>query len=179
MIFDLQKNSVSYQKYVDIYTTTILDLNIINRLTNTIKNSGDKQQRKTNAKAYMTNWNMSSLPGFNELTGIIHYLSEEILIQNNLNQDFTLKMVDMWGLIYNKGDKTSSHDHIPSYLSGTYYVKCNETNAPLLFPELNYSIKPTTGMIVLFPSNIKHEVPEEYSDDERIVVAFNLELLKK
>jgi hypothetical protein len=178
MILDLQKNSLSYTKDVNIYTTSFVDKNINNRLIESIKTFGDSQQRKTNAKAQMTDWNMNSYSGFNELSGIIQPVASSILEQDNLHNIFSVEIIEMWGLIYNRGDKTLSHDHIPCYLSGTYYVQSNKNNAPLVFPELNYSISPHTGLLVIFPSNLKHEVPAELSNDERIVVAFNIQLKK-
>ena len=53
-------------------TKTIGDINKLrlNGLIPGILYGGDKQNQKTNVKAYMTDWRMHEKPGFNELKEI-------------------------------------------------------------------------------------------------------------
>ena len=41
------------------------------------------------------------------------------------------------------------------------------------------SINPAEGGLVLFPSYLDHSVNENLSNEERIVISFNLSLLRK
>jgi len=41
------------------------------------------------------------------------------------------------------------------------------------------SVTPRSGTLVLFPSYLEHKVAENLSNEERIVVSFNVSLIKK
>ena len=41
------------------------------------------------------------------------------------------------------------------------------------------SITPKAGTLVLFPSYLEHKVDENLSNEERIVVSFNISLIRK
>ena len=41
------------------------------------------------------------------------------------------------------------------------------------------SITPKAGTLVLFPSYLEHKVGENLSNEERIVVSFNISLIRK
>ena len=90
------------------------------------------------------------------------------------------------------------HSHPESVLSGCFYLKVPENSSPIVFndprdywkfieyppifgsgrerysllPE--YVINPTEGMLLMWPSWLEHQVPTSTVSDERIVVAFNL-----
>jgi len=88
------------------------------------------------------------------------------------------------------------HDHPGSYWSGCYYIKtkrdadpsseggaitfidprCAPTGQPLVkAPAFQgaHSMHPEPGALLVFPSNVKHWVHPNGSDEERISVAFN------
>jgi hypothetical protein len=67
-----------------------------------------------------------------------------------------------------------------------YYIKAtgNEGNLRLINPltydkfvgDSNFEIIPVTGKLVLFPGWLKHQILQNNSLNERISLAFNLEL---
>tara|TARA_B100001248_G_scaffold166292_1_gene125822 strand:+ start:238 stop:852 length:615 start_codon:yes stop_codon:yes gene_type:complete len=106
-------------------------------------------------------------------------------------------MSEIWAIINKKGTFNKSHNHPGSYLSAAYYVKApkncgninfydpNEIkkfNSPAIenLTELNtsgFSIKPEEGNLLIFPSYLYHDVGKNLSDDDRIVISFNVSII--
>ena len=96
---------------------------------------------------------------------------------------------DSWVTKFLPGDTAQVHDHRPDVLSGVYYIKAtgNEGNLRLINPltydnfvgNLDFEIIPVTGKLVLFPGWLKHQVLQNNSTNERISLAFNLELFNE
>ena len=144
-----------------------------------ILSRGDKQERKTNVKAQMTEWNVREPEWYNLCKDIIEnhiiYLSGEI--------DVRWKVVNVWGANYKKGDWTKNHAHRPCTFSFCYYPKADiRDSSPLCFPELkadkkeylSYRVKPRTGQLVIFPSHLVHRVPLQKENKGRVVIAGNI-----
>ncbi len=113
------------------------------------------------------------------------------------NQEVSLS--NMWAIINKKGAMNQKHHHSNSDLSAAYYVTAQEgcgdiifydprpsklykhplSNKPNLLNANNNSVKPEAGMLVLFPSYLEHSVDPNTSDDERVVISFNINLEKK
>ena len=101
-------------------------------------------------------------------------IPNEIIIKNS------------WATKFLPGDTAQVHDHRPDVLSGVYYIKAtgNEGNLRLMNPltydnfvnDLSFDITPLTGKLVLFPGWLKHQVLQNNSTNERISLAFNLEV---
>jgi uncharacterized protein (TIGR02466 family) len=108
--------------------------------------------------------------------------------------DRTLKCDSLWINILGVGGMHASHIHPHSVISGTTYVSMPEgtsalkledprlpmmMNAPLRLKtaprELQsfVYVKPTVGEVLLWESWLRHEVPMNMADDERISVSFN------
>ena len=108
----------------NIFTANLtIDPTIKDTIIRTIKDGGDKQNRQTNVKASMTDWQMQNEPGFveldKEITSIVNYLPE-ITRPNDISK-FNMEIRNMWGLAYKKNDYTDVHDHWPSVWSGSFY----------------------------------------------------------
>jgi uncharacterized protein (TIGR02466 family) len=96
---------------------------------------------------------------------------------------------DSWVTKFLPGDTAQVHDHRSDVLSGVYYIKAtgNEGNLRLINPltydkfvvDLNFEITPITGKLILFPGWLKHQVLQNNSNNERISLAFNLELFNE
>jgi len=129
-------------------------------------------------------------------------------IKNNINSALndmgwdlkkqTVKIKSVWAIINSKGAWNQKHHHSNSDLSAAYYVSAHENCGDIVFydprpaPVHNHpiskspnklnatvnSIKPESGMLVLFPSYLEHSVNPNLFDDKRIVISFNLSLEK-
>ena len=102
----------------------------------------------------------------------------------------------MWAIINKKGASNARHTHPNSYLSAVYYIKAPKNCGDILFYDprsakvnrkppttkanaLNseeVNITPQDGMMVFFPSYLHHAVSENRSDEERIVISFNVDM---
>tara|TARA_B100001250_G_scaffold409352_1_gene433526 strand:+ start:1825 stop:2427 length:603 start_codon:yes stop_codon:yes gene_type:complete len=107
-----------------------------------------------------------------------------------------IEIPNIWSIINKRGSSNAMHIHSNSYLSAAYYVKAPEKCGDIVFydprqsrlvrkPKISklnnlngeeVNIKPTDGLLVLFPSYLYHSVNENLSNKERIVISFNVDL---
>ena len=111
-----------------------------------------------------------------------------------------LFILNMWININGYGDDNVDHIHSGSHLSGTFWIQVPENSGNLQihsphaftqFQELNwynkefrdsvnkhlcYDVYPREGRVVIFPSSLYHRVGHNLSDQNRISVAFNIQL---
>ena len=111
-------------------------------------------------------------------------------------EEGTLKMSNCWVNIMPTGTHHSGHIHPNSILSGTFYLQMPEDSPgikfedPRLIMQMNtppksddlpeemqsfVSINAKDGDLVLFESYLRHEVPANQSEDDRISISFNYE----
>ena len=76
-----------------------------------------------------------------------------------------------WGMEYGPGDHTIKHCHYPTDFSVVIYLDVSDESAPIVFEE-SLTINPKTGMMLIFPGLLHHEVPK--TNARRTVVAMNL-----
>ena len=105
-----------------------------------------------------------------------------------------IEMNSCWVNIMPKQSHHSFHIHPLSFISGTYYVSIPKNTSVIKFedPRLAFfmgspprksncrrenqhfvSVSPREGQVVLFESWLRHEVPANTSDAERVSVSFN------
>ena len=107
-----------------------------------------------------------------------------------------IKILNMWSVVNGKNTFNMKHNHPNSYFSAAYYIKTNEDSGHIKFfdpkevktmyypalGELNdlstniVRIKPEEGKLLLFPSYLHHAVEVNISDEDRIVISFNLDI---
>ena len=144
-----------------------------------IRKTGDEIKHASNVKANMTEWRTHQKN--------IHFMrianAALFLCQEGMKTKYPLEIGDCWGALYKKGEHTISHHHFPFTWSFTYYVKVSEHTAPLIFENVmnpqdksfvNMPIQPKKGDLFIFPSQLRHSVPKQETDDERIMVAGNI-----
>ena len=143
-----------------------------------IRKTGDVLNHASNVKASMTDWDS------HEKNIHINSIAKKALFlcQDGMKAKYPLEIADCWGALYTKGEHTIEHHHWPFTWSFTYYVKVSDNTAPLVFhnilnPEkefVNMPIQPKKGDMFIFPSQMRHSVPKQESDEERIMVAGNI-----
>ena len=165
------KLQLSYTKsaLTSIYVTS-LDGYDNEIFANQILEIGDKQNRLTNVKADMTEW-QTFFPQWKDLSCDI--------VGNHLIKlvgeiEATWIVHSLWGVSYKKGDHTIFHDHSPSTFSFSYYVRASKESSPLIFSDIDYELLPKENDLIIFPSHLKHGVPSQISDGERIVICGNI-----
>ncbi len=110
-----------------------------------------------------------------------------------------VRITNMWAIINKDKAFNERHHHGNSALSAAYYVKAEDNAGDITFfdprqanvfhhpasKEANslncqvQSVAPKAGTLVLFPSYLEHKVEENLSNEERIVVSFNISLIRK
>ena len=103
---------------------------------------------------------------------------------------------EMWSIINKKNDFNVIHTHPNCYLSAAYYVRAPENCGKFMvenpnsvkkhfFPqianktELNMpvaSIDVSEGDLLIFPGYLPHKVGKNESDEDRIVISFNVNI---
>ena len=100
----------------------------------------------------------------------------------------------MWGNINPKGGFNFTHVHPSGWLSGVYYIQLPEGNNEIVFQDPRsarmmdfqrsslikdeyFSHYPKVGELLLFPSWLPHFVSPNTSDQNRISISFNVELI--
>ena len=94
----------------------------------------------------------------------------------------------MWVNVLQQGGSHTSHLHTNAVLSGTYYVTAPEGSSPIVFEDPRHarmmaapprkagiyeSRTPQAGTLMLWESWLRHEVPMNRAEADRISVSFN------
>ena len=108
-----------------------------------------------------------------------------------------VKITGMWAIINKKNSSNAMHIHSNNYISASYYVKAPKNCGDIVFYDPRFaatyrypkisktnklnsnivSFQPKEGMLVLFPSYLQHSVNVNKTDEERIVISFNINLI--
>ncbi len=109
-------------------------------------------------------------------------------------QGGTLELEDLWINILPEGGIHTAHIHPHSVISGTTYVAMPEGSSAIKFEDPRHQmmmaapprtkdapehlqpfiyVKPKVGDVLLWESFLRHEVPMNMAEDERISVSFN------
>ena len=107
-----------------------------------------------------------------------------------------IKVTSAWSIINKRSASNSRHIHSNNYLSAAYYVCAPKDCGDIIFYDprdakvirkpskiiankLNsevVNISPQAGLLVLFPSYLHHSVEENKSNNDRIVISFNIDI---
>ena len=115
----------------------------------------------------------------------------------------TISYDGSWININGKNSRNVDHNHPKCNLAGCFWIKANENSGEIvlknpntfthynlmeiikeetkedLFFKFNHKIKPVEGTIVMFPADLIHSVSPNNDDEDRISIAFNLQVNKR
>lgn len=128
---------------------------------------------------------------FQELKG--HILSEAAELADAMKLAAPLNIVSCWLNVYGRAHSQEVHNHSNSILSGVYYVQVPAGSPGIIFhsPMADLMLQPpkreandlniltmtqnvAAGQMIIFPSYLRHSVPSNHVDGQRISIAFNL-----
>tara|TARA_B100000965_G_C19386006_1_gene666785 strand:- start:81 stop:638 length:558 start_codon:yes stop_codon:yes gene_type:complete len=122
--------------------------------------------------ATMTSWKeCSDIKEFRTIADWVHKIILGLNLKDGIDGIFDLKLKELWGQYYKKGDYQIDHHHNPLSWSFVYYVNAPKGSAPLVFTSSNKKIFPKPGMLVLFPSWVYHYVPKHKCEEIRSIVS--------
>ena len=125
---------------------------------------------------------------------ILPAIEQVITDMNWEKQKQSININNMWAIINTGGSANLRHQHGNSTISGAYYVRAPNNCGDIVFydprpaPVYTYpkainpnllnaqvnGISPKEGALVLFPSYLDHSVNENLSNEERMVISFNI-----
>tara|TARA_Y100001970_G_C13918366_1_gene692142 strand:- start:31 stop:627 length:597 start_codon:yes stop_codon:yes gene_type:complete len=184
-----------------VWTTNLDNYKTINeQMYNYIKSNKKNDEigiSKSNVKGWHSNdFNLNDKDPQNFIAFILPAIEN---VMNDMNWDKDqqrVKISNMWAIINKGGSANLRHQHGNSTISGAYYVRApincgdivfydprpapvyshpNALNPNLLNAQVN-GIKPKEGALILFPSYLDHSVNENQSNEERIVISFNIKI---
>ena len=130
-----------------------------------------------------------------EISDAVKYFAHQ---QLKVSQYVYIDVCRAWGIKHMPGDWAQNHCHMNSIFSGIYYLDVSEHSGDLviekgqLFPncfmptlspdvdffnqytQQNWRLKPENGMLVVFPSQVVHNVEKNMTENERYAVAFDV-----
>ena len=178
------KGNKPWPYFTDKYPVKVKQIEGINneQLEKDIRHAGDNLGGRTAAKCLMTRWDMHmAYKAFWDVAEKAKEIAYACPVATKTDTDgkpliVPLYLSDTWGLIYTKGQSAKVHNHWPSLWSYTYCIFACENCSPLVFPNANepLSVTPKTSQIIVFPSWLKHEVPNHPCDHDRIMISGNL-----
>ena len=135
----------------------------------------------------------SYLTKHESLKGITSFFKECVDDYCNtiINSKQRLVITQLWGNRNPKGSKHHEHVHPNSILSGVFYLRQDPKLPPIQFSKSNqhgmkldprkynhynaetFLLPCTSGELILFPSNLRHSVPTNMGEEERISLSFN------
>lgn len=109
-----------------------------------------------------------------------------------------VRLTEMWAIINKKNNLNTAHTHPNNYLSAAYYVKVSKGCGTIKFlnpnsisrerhplieedTELNRNnieIIPNEGDLLIFPAYLTHSVNRNMSNEDRVVISFNIDILR-
>jgi len=132
---------------------------------------------------------------FRPLVGDILKHAKDCFNHMDVKHNFVPEMTGMWSMINPPGSRNNIHTHPFSFLSGVFYLKAPENCGNIVFIEpkpqsevlspprttkcsvhLAHSVqwKPIENSLIFFPSWLQHEVQTNNSNEDRVVISFNI-----
>jgi uncharacterized protein (TIGR02466 family) len=179
----------NYQEINQELLNYILELQKINKIGNTHSNRGGWHSPNFDL--------VNEGPPINFINKFKDFLKH--IISSDMGWEYIpnkQRIVAMWAIINKKNSFNVMHNHQNCYLSASYYVRKPEDSGDITFfdpkeaktyrfPKIEkyteYSaetvtIKPEEGDLLIFPSYLYHAVSENLSDDNRVVLSFNIDI---
>jgi len=184
-----------------LYVITDLNYNCIFEDVQDIKNTTDHFNYRYNNNGKQTSNLIDTTLSqqYTDINSLLNYSGElcsSMLSRWGLNRK--VELTNWWINIDGDSNYCSTHMHPGSIISGVYYINVPEGSGEIEFERPDplvhyfyaeepnetsytiYKVQPQKGMMILFPSYIKHRVIENKFKDkslERISLAFNYSLI--
>ena len=135
----------------------------------------------------------SYLTKHEQLKNIVSFFKECVddYCSTIINSEQRLVITQLWGNRNPKGSKHHEHVHPNSIISGVFYLRQDPKLPPIQFSKSHqhamkldpkkyntynaetFLLPCTSGELLLFPSSLRHSVPVNMGEEERISLSFN------
>jgi len=121
---------------------------------------------------FMSSWyshkeNVNFMPLVEVVTERCEHVLREFFIDEKIVVN--VECVNCWGAVYEPGDYTLMHHHMPFLLSTCVYLRLDDNYSNIFFDDTEMPVQ--EGDILIFPGYLRHRVPP--TDGHRTVVAMN------
>lgn len=138
---------------------------------------------------YQLNW----LDEFKPLVELVENHADEYWLGYGLDPYYQPQVLNLWSNLHRKGGHTTTHFHSGSPFVASFYLKTPQNCGNIVFENpleyhmcheprkqgLEYTHEVEENQLVLFPGWLKHRTEENRSDEDRIVIAFNFEIINR
>ena len=185
-----------------VWTVIVPNFTAINTKISSYINNLRSKEPKGKIKSNLAGWhsknfNLQDAEPLFFINSIMVILNESLVDMGWDLKNNKLKITGMWSIINPTNASNARHIHSNNFISAAYYVKApincgdivfhdprsaNVIRSPIVsnMNKLNstiFSVEPKEGLLVLFPSYLHHSVNSNKSDEERIVLSFNINLI--
>jgi len=119
---------------------------------------------------------------------IINQIINEMTDSFYKTTGLTIELCKKWCHVHHKNMSTNMHDHYPDDISSVFYVSTPKGSGnivfyPNWFTHQRYSrgdtssFTPEVGKFLIFPGTLDHAVMRNHSDEPRISLVFNFNIL--
>ena len=131
------------------------------------KTKVDVMNKSTNVKANMTSYTaLQEVPECLDLMNKTIYTIDSIVkLRGCVGKDSFIYRVN--------------HAHYPSHWAAAFYTSVPEPKPYMKFTEFDKDLQLDENTLIVFPAMINHEVTANKSNDERISMAFNIDVEKQ
>ena len=187
-----------------VWTMQLDNYKIINEVMYRYIKSAQNEDQKGINKSNIKGWHSQDFDLNQEepqkfISFILPAIQQVIIDMGWENKNQNAKINNMWAIINVGGSANSRHQHGNSTISGAYYVRAPQKCGDIVFYDprpapvywhpnasapnsLNAQVNgvnPKEGGLILFPSYLDHSVNENQSEEERIVISFNIRIQMK
>ena len=188
-----QINTHHVRKYIPIFDTIVDGYEEINvYLKAVLEEYKEKypESNESNVKAWHSAWRTHEvmsphLDNFvKSVTDAVNFVAQGYFPK--CNAEWVCR--NMWFADYKEGDYPVAQDHWPSAFAISYYVELDENPSSIVFErkekrdeftgafDQELCLKPQVGQLLIWPSNLMHEVPPVKG--RRLVISANFDLLR-
>ena len=160
-----------------------------------MRENDEKGMPRSNIGGWHSDDEIHNIKKFKPLVDDILKYAKDCFNHMDVKDNFFPEMTGMWAMINPPGSRNNVHTHPYNYLSGVFYLKTPPKSGNIVFLEpkpqaevlsppkkdnatvhLAHSVqwKPEENNLIFFPSWLQHEVKINNSDEDRVVISFNI-----
>ena len=178
-----------------IFTTDLeKDYDLVNKLYD-LKEKDSVGSPKSNVKGWHSKEDLYLQDDFKQITQDIMFQAQQCFDALSVEKKYGPEMTGLWAMINPPGARNTVHTHPLNFLSGVYYLKVPKNSGNLVFIEprpqaevFDPPKKPDVSVhfahsvqweakennLIFFPSWLQHEVQQNNSNEDRIILSFNI-----
>jgi|TARA_R100000773_G_C4202741_1_gene104655 uncharacterized protein (TIGR02466 family) len=170
------------------------DYNLVEKLYD-LKKRDAVGSPKSNIRGWHSKEDLYEHEDFKQITQDILYHSQQCFHALSVEKKYSPELTGLWGMINPPGARNSVHTHPLNYLSGVLYLKVPKNSGNLVFieprpqaevfdppkksdllPNLAHTVQweAKEKNLIFFPSWLQHEVQQNNSNQDRVIMSFNL-----